>query len=144
MTGCAQRTGFLTLTTCGEPVAAACTRCGKAICAGHIHHTQSGILCPDCAVLGLDADEASRRGLDSSYYRHSADSDTGMVTYGSSDYENFDTFEGEGGEMGGGGAGGEWDEGEAAEESGSESADEGDFGAADEGDSGSSDDFQDS
>ncbi len=143
MTGCAQRTGFLTLTTCGEPVAAACAMCGKAICAGHIHHTQSGILCPDCAALGLDADEASRRGLDSSYYRRSADSDTGMVTYGSSDYESFDTFDGEGGEMGGGGADGEWDEG-GAEESDPESADEGDFGASDDGDSGSSDDFQDS
>jgi len=140
MTRCAQRTGFLTLTTCGEPAVAACVRCGKAICAGHIHNTQSGFLCPDCAILGLDADEASRRGLDSSYYRHSVDSDSGMVTYSSSDYE---TFQGEGGEMGGGGAGGEWDEG-GAEESGSESADEGDFGAADDGDSGSSDDFQDS
>jgi uncharacterized membrane protein YgcG len=141
MSGCAQRTGFLTLTTCGEPAAAACVSCGKAICAGHIHHTPSGILCPDCAVLGLDADEASRRGLDSSYYRHSVDSDSTMVTYGSSDYE---TFQGEGGEMGGGGAEGEWDEGEAAGESGSESADEESLGAADDSDSGSSDDFQDS
>jgi uncharacterized membrane protein YgcG len=144
MTRCAQRTGFLTLTTCGEPAVAACVTCGKEICAGHLQSTPSGPLCPDCSVLGLDSDEASRRGLDSSYYRRSVDSDTGMVTYGSSDYESFDTFEGEGGEMGGGGASGEWDEGEGAEDSDSESADDSDSGVADDSGSDSSDDFQDS
>jgi hypothetical protein len=94
----------------------------------------AGPLCPDCAVLGLDPDEASRRGLDSSYYRRSVDSDTGMVTYSSSDYESFDSFGGEGGEMGGGGASGEWDESGSVEDSES----------AGDADSGSSDDFQDS
>jgi len=142
MTRCAQRTGFLTLTTCGEPAVAACVMCGKAICAGHMESGPAGLLCPDCAVLGLDPDEASRRGLDSSYYRRSVDNDSGMMTYSSSDYESFDSFGGEGGEMGGGGAGGEWDEGEGAADS--EGAGDADSGIADDSDSGSSDDFQDS
>jgi uncharacterized membrane protein YgcG len=136
MTRCAQRTGFLTLTTCDEPAVAACVMCGKSICAGHMESGPAGLLCPDCAVLGLDPDEASRRGLDSSYYRRSVDSDTGMMTYSSSDYESFDSFGGEGGEMGGGGASGEWDESEGAADSGS--------GDSDDSDSGGAADFQDS
>ena len=121
MTGCAQRTGFLTLTFCGEPVVAACVKCGKPICAGHLVTEPTGPCCPDCAVLGLDADEASRRGLDSSYYRRSAsDADTG--SYDPSDYE---AFGGKGGEMGGGGASGDW-------------------GGDDDSESGSAADFQDS
>jgi hypothetical protein len=131
MIGCAQRIGFLTLTTCNDPVVAACGGCGKPICAVHLHSDLSGQRCPDCAVIGLDADEASRRGLDSAYYRQSANRDTDFTTYSSSDYQNFDTFAGEGGEMGGAGASGEWD----ADDSGPD---------ADSSDSGSAGDFQDS
>jgi len=121
MTGCAQRTGFLTFTFCGGPVAAACVRCGKPICAAHLVTEPSGPTCPDCAVMGLDADEASSRGLDSSYYRRSAN-DADTSAYNPSDYE---TFEGKGGEAGGGGASGEW-------------------GDDDDSDTGSAADFQDS
>jgi uncharacterized membrane protein YgcG len=122
MSGCAQRTGFLTLTMCDEPVAAACVKCGKPICVGHLQNEPSGSCCPDCAVIGLDADEASRRGLDSSYYRQSTNYDAGYTTYRASDYQSF---EGQGGEMGGGGASGEWSDGDGGD--GSDSGSAGDF-----------------
>jgi len=127
MNRCGQRTGFLTFTVCGGPVAEVCVRCGKRVCSDHLQSDPAGPLCPDCAVLGLDADEASRRGLDASYYR-SRNDDGDMMIYSSSDYGSFDAFEGEGGEMGGGGAGGEWGGGD-------------EDGASDEG---SAADFQDS
>lgn len=128
MSRCAQRTGFLTLTTCGETAIAVCVKCGKQICAGHLQNDPSGPCCPDCAVIGLDDDEASQRGLDSSYYRRSVNNDTDMMAYSSTDYESFDSFEGGGGEMGGGGASGEWGEGNDSDDSAdSESGGAGDF-----------------
>jgi hypothetical protein len=128
MTGCGQRTGFLTLTTCDQPAVAVCIKCGKPICACHLQSDPSGPCCPDCAVLGLDPDEASRRGLDSSYYRQTTGRDTDMMSYSSSDYESFDSYGGEGGEMGGGGAGGEWgDESDSDDSADSDSGGAGDF-----------------
>ena len=103
MTRCGQRTGFLTFATCTEEAAATCMRCGKLICAMHVHTGPAGTLCPDCAVIGLDEDEASRHGLYSSYHRSYIDTYSG---YAPSDY---DSFEAGGGEMGGGGASGDWD-----------------------------------
>lgn len=100
MSQCGQRTGFLTFAMCSEMAAAACMRCGKPICAMHIHTASSGTLCPDCAVVGWDEDEVYRHGYYSSYHRSHTD------TYSSSDY---DSFEAGGGEMGGGGASGDWD-----------------------------------
>jgi uncharacterized membrane protein YgcG len=128
MNSCAQRTGFLTLTLCGEPAVAICVECGKPICGAHLAGDPSHPLCPDCAVQGLNEDEASRRGLDSSYYRNSLSAESGMMAYSSSDYGSFDAYEGGGGEMGGGGAGGDW-------------GGSGDDGGTDEG---SAADFQDS
>lgn len=122
MSGCGQRTGFLTLQTCGNPVVAACVRCGKAICGGHVHPDPSGPCCPDCAVIGLDADEASRRGLDSSYHRYSTQHDGGSTFYSYSDYASFDPVQGGGGEMDGGGAGEDWGEGGDAGDSGGDGA----------------------
>lgn len=141
MNVCAQRTGFLTLTTCTEPAVSACMLCGKQICASHLLMKHEGPQCPDCAVVGMDADEASRRGLDSSYYRHSAGSHHDTDSYSSSDYENFDASSAAaGGDSGGGGADGGWDDGEAG--SGSDS--DIDSMMADDSDSGGSGDFQDS
>lgn len=100
MSQCGQRIGFLTFAMCSEMATAACMRCAKPVCALHIHTTSSGILCPDCAVMGWDDDEVSRHGYYSSYYRSHTD------TYSPRDY---DTFEAGGGEMGGGGASGDWD-----------------------------------
>jgi hypothetical protein len=87
--------------------------CGKHICANHLHMKHDGPQCPDCAVIGMDSDEASRRGLDSSYYRHSSNSHTDTDTYNSSDYDSFDSTAAEGGDSGGGGADGGWDDGDA-------------------------------
>ncbi len=103
MTQCGQRIGFLTFTMCSEPATATCLRCGKLLCAAHTHTSPSGPVCPDCAAIGLDEDEAYRRGIDSSYYRWRS---SNYDTYTASDYDNFSPG---GGEMGGGGAAGDWD-----------------------------------
>jgi hypothetical protein len=139
MTGCAQRTGFLTLTFCGEPAVASCIQCGKWICAGHLQHDPSGPCCPDCAVIGLDDEEASRRNLSSSYYRR--DSYDTLGTYSPADY---DSFKGHGGEMGGAGASGEWGKEEASGESDSGGPDGPGSVPVDDSDSGGPGDFQDS
>ena len=115
MSGCAQRTGFLTFTMCDGPVAATCVKCAKPICIDHLQSDPSGPQCPDCAVIGLDAKEASRRGLNSAYFRQSAIHDADFTTYSASDYQTFESFEGQGGEMGGGGAEGEWTDGKGTE-----------------------------
>lgn len=125
MTRCGHRTGFLTFTMCDEMATAFCTNCGKPVCAGHLHETASGPRCPDCAAIGLDADEASRRGLDSSYYRDSS-SYYNSTGYASSDYNDFDAG---GGEMAGGGAGDDWGAISEADDQGSGS-DPGDEGGA--------------
>ena len=111
MTQCGQRTGFLTFSVCGEAATATCLKCGKLLCARHIQTSASGPLCPDCAVIGLDEDEASRRGLSSSYHRwHTDYYDTYTVT-------DYSSFSGQGGEMGGGGGAGDWDSGGEAGDS---------------------------
>ena len=115
MSQCGQRTGFLTFAMCGEMAAAACMRCGKPICAMHIHTASSGTLCPDCAVIGWDEDEVYRHGYYSSYHRSHTD------TYSSSDY---DSFEAGGGEMGGGGASGD---GDSADDVAADSGTDSDF-----------------
>lgn len=127
MTQCAQRTGFLTFTMCGEPAVAVCANCGKPICANHLQGDLSGPRCPDCAVIGLDPDEASRRGLDSSYHRWSSSHYTDTGTYTPSDYDNFDSG---GGEMAGGGAGDDWDDSGDVDDSdsGSDSDSDGESG----------------
>jgi uncharacterized membrane protein YgcG len=109
MSQCGQRIGFLTFAMCSEIATAACTRCGKPLCAMHIHTSSSGTLCPDCAVTGWDEDDVYRHGYYSSYYRSHTDA------YNSRDY---DSFEAGGGEMGGGGASGDWDSADAAGDSG--------------------------
>ena len=133
---CAHRTGFLTLTTCNEPAVSTCMLCGKQICANHLLMKHDGPHCPDCAVVGMDADEASRHGLHSSYYRHSVGSHSDTTSYSSSDYESFDTSAAEGGDSGGGGADGGWDDSDAG----------GDLDSADmsDSDSGGAGAFQDS
>lgn len=126
MTKCAQRNGFLTLFLCGGQAVTACFKCGKMICQEHLLPSPAGTLCPDCAAVGLSEDEASRRGLDSSYQRNTYSGDHDTTTYGPGDYGSFDQPQGGGGEMGGGGASGEWgDESDAGDEG------DGSSGAAD-------------
>ena len=100
MSQCGQRTGFLTFAMCSEMATAVCTAGGKPICVMHTHTSSTGTVCPDCAVIGLNEDDAYRYGYYSPYHRWHSD------TYSLSDY---DTFQAGGGEMGGGGASGDWD-----------------------------------
>jgi uncharacterized membrane protein YgcG len=116
MSGCAQKSGFLTFFSCGEPVASMCIKCGKPVCAAHL---QAGSTCPDCAVLGLSESDAASRGLESSYY--------GQSSFNDSDYTTFDSVQGGGGEVDGGGASGEW----SGTESGSAESGNAAAGAAD-------------
>lgn len=108
MSGCAQKSGFLTLFSCGDPVVAMCAKCGKAVCAAHL---QPGSTCPDCAVPGLSGSDITSRGMDSFHSGHSG--------FNERDYAAFDAVEGGGGESDGGGASDEWsDSGSGSAESG--------------------------
>ncbi len=117
MSGCAQKSGFLTLFSCGDPVVGMCVKCGKPVCAVHL---QAASNCPDCAALGFSDSDTITRSMESSHSGHSGLNER--------DYAAFDTVQGGGGEVDGGGASGEWDDGKSGtSESGSDSSGAADF-----------------
>lgn len=48
---CQCRAGLLVMRECGEPMVAACTVCGRAVCARHMSMGQTGAACAECAVM---------------------------------------------------------------------------------------------
>lgn len=117
MSGCAQKSGFLSLFSCGDPVVGMCVTCGKPVCAAHL---QASSNCPDCAVPGVRNSDTTPGSMESSQSGHSG--------YNDKDYAAFDTVQGGGGEVDGGGASGDWSSSESGtSESGSDSSGAADF-----------------
>jgi len=88
MSGCTQKSGFLSLFSCGDPVIGMCVTCGKPVCAAHL---QAASNCPDCATLGLSDSDTIPRSMESSHSGHSGLNER--------DYAAFDTVQGGGGEV---------------------------------------------
>ncbi|NMO18003.1 hypothetical protein HPC49_14845 [Pyxidicoccus fallax] len=60
---CQETTGFLFSHACGEPMEAACDRCGKILCRDHVSSVQGESLCMTCAEE--EEDDEGDEGADS-------------------------------------------------------------------------------
>jgi hypothetical protein len=95
---CEARKGFLTLSSCDNPAATACSNCGRSLCPTHLA-PPGFTMCLDCAATSSNTDPNAPQGEDESddvwahRYRSSYYSSTGYTPgYGSrsSYYDDHD------------------------------------------------------
>ena len=127
-TTCQTKVGLLTLRDCDQPAEGACEQCKRVVCSKHRITSETGILCPECALAAKEqqkktAQVKTRHRYYTSYHyypyyyghhHHYHDYDyrsfeDGAAAEGEAGGAGEDLV-GEGGEFGGAGATGGWEE----------------------------------
>jgi hypothetical protein len=113
MGSCAAQRGFLTLSSCDNPMASLCTSCGRPMCAAHLSMQSGFTQCLECPAQ-TPASTGEEEQYDTGWshrYRDTYYRDTGYHAVSSGTYDEHDarafdgTDEEELGDEGGGGTG---------------------------------------
>ncbi|HEV7243242.1 MAG TPA: hypothetical protein VGQ36_28715 [Thermoanaerobaculia bacterium] len=76
---CEARKGFLTLSGCENPVASACSNCGRSMCTAHLAPQTGFSMCFDCAATNQNVQEQEYDDVWSRRYRNDYYTTTGYV-----------------------------------------------------------------
>lgn len=77
---CMARSGFLTLSDCGEPAASMCATCARPICAAHLAPQSGFTKCLDCAATDPNVEEGEGEYDDVWAHRYRNDYYSGTYT----------------------------------------------------------------
>jgi hypothetical protein len=89
---CEARKGFLTLSGCENPVASACSNCGRSMCTAHLAPQTGFSMCYDCAAQDQNVQEGEYDDVWSHRYRNDYYSTTGYTPV-------YSSYRGSGGEL---------------------------------------------